>query len=95
MLLEEIVEDIPNSKYMRTIDADIINSNKMLEQARKLHDNAKDGTLKIGKDKYDFKFDRREGLYRIYKNGIEHDFSRINTRILGTAKKWLQEYLTT
>ncbi len=69
-----------------------LNYTKMQDQANKLHDKAKDGSIKIRKDTYNLIFDRNEGVY-IALDSKGDPLTRFNTRLLPVAKKWLIEYL--
>ena len=64
---------------------------KILAQAKKLHENAKDGSLKISGKLYEFKFDRYQGYYVVTEDG--EFLLNSNTRLLKTAKVWLKEWL--
>ena len=68
-----------------------INYNAIEKRARKLADNAKDGTLKIGEDSYHLTFDRNENNYKVTLNG--ESVVNFNTRSIKQAKQWLDEWL--
>jgi len=65
---------------------------KLEEQARKLHNSAKDGSVKIDNVKYDLKFSRPAGVYIVTLNGEE--FLRLNFRRLKQAIEYLREYMS-
>ena len=68
----------------------MLNQKKILECTQKLHDSAKDGSVKIGGNLYEFKFDSARGHYEVTENGeFLHNY---NTRQLKVAKVWLEEY---
>jgi len=71
-----------------------IKYHKMLDKVTKLHDSAKDGSLKVNGIKYDFKFNRREGVYTIIDTTTNETETRLNTRKLTQAKKWFKEYMS-
>jgi len=69
------------------------NYSKLQAKANALHDNAKDGTLKIDGQKYTFTFDRNEGVY-VVTDEQGNTRVRYNTRKLTVARKWLREDYT-
>jgi len=71
---------------------EVIDTDKMADKVRKLHDKAKpEGKMKHGGKTYYFFFDRRQGVYIVTQDDIE--VTRLNTRKITVAKKWLKEYL--
>lgn len=72
----------------------IMDSNKILKNVQKLHDNAKDGACIINKTRYELKFNRLNGWYEVFVDGQEYEFTRLNTRKITMAKQWLKEWFT-
>ena len=68
-------------------------SNKLLEQARKKANNAKNGNLKINNIKYSFIFDSREWSY-IVLDEENNEIVKFNTKSLKQAREWLREYFS-
>jgi len=64
-----------------------------MDKATRLHSSAKDGSLKVDGVKYDFKFDRREGVYIVIDTTTNEIETRFNTRKITQAKKWFKEYM--
>lgn len=69
----------------------MLNQAKIIDQARRLNDNAKDGTLKIGDASYAFTFQRNEGIYSV-TDPSGKELTRFNTRKLTVARQWLRDY---
>jgi hypothetical protein len=68
--------------------------NKCLDLARKQASNAKDGTLKFNGTTYGFEFDRYQNVYIVTDLNTSEEITRLNTRKLTDARKWLKEYLS-
>lgn len=72
----------------------VMNTNKLLNKVEQLHNNAKDGTLKLNDTTYGFEFDRYQGVYIVSDLNTSEEITRFNTRKLTDARKWLREYLS-
>jgi len=65
---------------------------KIADMARKATDKAKDGTLKYNGETYTFTFNRKEGVYIVYKeDGTEE--VRLNTKKITVAKKEFKTWM--
>ncbi len=71
-----------------------MNTNKLLNKVEQLHNNAKDGTLKLNGTTYGFEFDRYQGVYIVSDLNTSEEITRFNTSKLTDARKWLKEYLS-
>jgi hypothetical protein len=67
-----------------------MNYNTIIKSAQKLHDNAKNGSLKFNGQKYTFIF--TQGIYEVTDESGEQ-VTRLNTRKITIARIWLKEYL--
>ena len=83
MTIEEKID-----KYLN----EVIDPDKMADKARKLHDKAKpEGQMKHGGKTYELYFNRKFGHYEVFLD--DREITRLNTRKITQAKKWLKEFL--
>ena len=66
-------------------------SDRLINKAQQMANNAKDGTLKINNVSYVFTFDRKEWAYVITDN-LGDEVVKFNTKSLKQARQWLKEY---
>lgn len=72
----------------------VMNQTTLLNKVEQLHNNAKDGTLKLNNIPYSFTFDRLQGVYVVTDLNTSEEITRFNTRKITDARKWLREYLS-
>ena len=72
----------------------VMNQTTLLNRVEQLHNNAKDGTLKLNGTTYGFNFDRLQGVYVVTDLNTSEEITRFNTRKITDARKWFKEYLS-
>ena len=72
----------------------VMNQTTLLNKVEQLHNNAKDGTLKLNDTTYGFSFDRLQGVYVVTDLNTSEQITRFNTRKIAHARKWLREYFS-